>query len=454
MTLTDLIRLLRRRWAVAVTVLAVCVLGAVAYAVNAPTTYSATTTMYVSMATGTSVNDSYQGGLAAQQRVTTYSHIAGGTAVAKRVIDELGLDTTPEALESRVSVTFPPATALLEISATDPTPEGAQGLADAFASQFQELVGKMETTVVGAAPAAQVTVIEPAELPTSPTGRSATKPLALGIALGVALGVLAAFARDRLDRRLRRPEQLGDALSAPPVAVSSREPDATRDYARLRRALTGRRDLPSPTTLMVVSVCGRSQPEVSLRLARSLHAAGAKTVLVDIDTSAQGPSAALGLLAEPGVTDWLASRTPRLDAVLRQTDDGYAIVPLGAADARNVELLDSERLTPLLAELREQYDHIIVATVLAPPDAGALVASLECAGIVAVGELRKDTLRGVRKAAGAFIDADVPVVAAVALASAGRSNGRAKHGGGRTARSGVMASGTEPEHRNPALSPS
>jgi Mrp family chromosome partitioning ATPase len=117
-------------------------------------------------------------------------------------------------------------------------------------------------------------------------------------------------------------------------------------------------------------------------------------------------------------------------------------------------LLDSERLSTLLAELREQYDHIIVATVLTPPDAAALAASLKCAGIVAVGELGKDTVRGARKAAEAFTDAGVPVIAAVALASVARSNGRAKHGGGQTARSGVMASGAEPQHPNSALSAS
>ena len=420
MMLTDLMHLLRRRWAVFLSVVAVCVAGAVAFVVTAPTTYSATTTMYVSMATGTSVNDSFQGGMAAQQRVTTYSHIAGGSAVAERVIGDLGLDTSPAELQSRVSVTFPPATTLLEISVTDPTPQGAQRLADAFAAQFQDLVGGMETTVVGAAPAAQVNVLEAAELPTSPVGRSAIKTVALGIVLGVGLGVLAALARDRLDRRLRRPEQLGEALSAPPVTVAPGEPDATRDYARLRRAVTDRPGLPSPTTVMVTGVSGRSQPEVGMQLTRSLHAAGAKAVLVDADTSAGGPSATLGLQGQPGVADWVGSRTTRLDAVVRQTDDGYPIVPLGHTDPQTVELLDTDRFAALLADLGAQYDHIVVASVPVPADAAALAASSRCAGIVAVGELGRDSLRAAREAAEAFAVVDVPVLAAVALARADR----------------------------------
>ncbi|WP_369255721.1 Wzz/FepE/Etk N-terminal domain-containing protein [Geodermatophilus amargosae] len=428
MTVTDFIHLLGRRWRVAVAVLVVCVAGAVAYAVTAPTAYAATTTMYVSMATGTSVNDAYQGGLAAQQRVTTYARVAGGTAVAERVVADLGLDTTPEALRSQVSVTFPPATSLLEITATDPTPEGAQTLAEAFATQFQDVVAQMETTVVGAAPAAEATVIEAAALPTSPVGRPATQIVGLGVVAGLALGVLAAFVRDRLDRRVRTPEQFGDALAAPVVAVGAGEPEVSPAYARLRRTVTGRPGLSSPSTLLVTSVSGRSQPEVGLRLARSLDAAGMKAVLVDTDTSAEGPSATLGLLAEPGVADWLDGRTTRLDAVLRQTDDGHAIVPLGAADARTVELLDSERFAALLAELSQKYDHVVVATAPAPADAAALGASWRCAGAVVAGGLGETTLPAARKAAEAFSAAGVPLVAAVALAPAPRSGVRAGHG--------------------------
>ncbi|MCZ2858498.1 Wzz/FepE/Etk N-terminal domain-containing protein [Blastococcus sp. VKM Ac-2987] len=430
MTPIEFLRLVRRRWVVAVAVLAVCVAGAVAYAVTAPTTYAATSTLYVSMATGTSVNDSFQGGMAAQQRVTTYSHLAGGPVVAERVIDELGLDTTPGALASRVSVTFPPATALLEITATDPTPEGARLLADAFASQFGEMVGQMETTVVGAAPAAQATVIEPAERPTSPVGRPAMQILALGTVLGLVLGVLAAFVRDRLDQRVRRPEQLGDACSAPVLAVGAGEPEATRAYARLRRVVTGGAGRTSPTTLVVTSISGRSQPWVGLRLARSLDAAGTKAVLVDADTSAHGPSAVLGLLGVPGAADWLAGRTTRFEDVVRQTEDGCAFVPLGVTDDRTVELLDSERSTALLERLGEQYDHIVVAA--APADAATLAASWKCAGAVVVGEIGTTTVRAARDAAEAFAVADVPVVATVALAPVTRS---ARHANRRTGRS-------------------
>lgn len=437
MTLTDFIHLLWRRWRVAVAVLTVCVAGAVAYAVTAPTSYSATTRMYISMATGTSVNDSYQGGLAAQQRVATYSHIAGGTAVAERVIGDLGLDTTPGELRSRVSVTFPPATSLLEITATDPTPEGAQRLADAFATQFQDVVGQMETTVTGAAPAAQANVLEAAELPTSPVGRPATQIVGLGVAAGLALGVMAAFARDRLDRRVRRPEQLGDALSAPVVGVEVGEPEVIRADARLRRTVTARpglASLSSPTTLLVTSISGPSRPEVGLRLARSLDAAGMKAVLVDADTSGKGPTAIRGLLTEPGVADWLAARMTRLDAVLRQTDGGQTMVPLGAADARTVELLDSERFSALLGELGQQYDYVVVATAPVAADAAALGASWRCAGAVVVGELGQVTLPAARKAAEAFAAAAVPVVAAVALAPVPRPGVRAdrtrpRHGG-------------------------
>lgn len=424
MTPTKFVHLLRRRWATAVAVLVVCLIGAIAYAMSTASTYSATTTLYVSMATGTSVNDAYQGGMAAQQRVTSYSYLAGGPAVAERVIDDLGLDTTPEDLQAQVSVTFPPATTLLEITAADPTPDGAVLLADAFAAQFRTLVTRLETTVAGAAPAAQATVIEPAELPVSPIGRSLTETVVLGGVVGLVLGMLAAFARDRLDRRVRRPEQLGALLAAPLVAVGADESSALA-YARLRRALLARSGLANPVTLMVTSVCERSLPWVGLRLARSLAAAGTKTVVVDTDASTDGPSSVLGLQAQPGVADWLASPSVVLDDVLRHTDHGHAIVPSGVVGISAVDLLDSERFSFLLTELGDRFDTIVIviASSPSPGDVAGMGVSWRCAGVVVAGELGRCTLKDAREAAVAFAEAELPVLAAVALTSA-RTSGR------------------------------
>ena len=221
MTLSDYLGIVRRRWLiVAATTLTGLALAA-AYASTIPTTYASTSRLYVSMATGTSVNDSYQGGLAAQLRITSYPYVAAGPTVAERVVDRLGLSISPAELQSRITATFPPATTLLDISVTDSNPEEARVLANAVADEFAQLVAEMETTVKEAAPSARATVVDPARTPADPVGPNTMRLLAIGLIVGLGLGLAAAFFRDRLDRTIRTPEQLERAISLPVVAPGS-----------------------------------------------------------------------------------------------------------------------------------------------------------------------------------------------------------------------------------------
>src|SRR6185312_6187989 len=161
MRLIDFLRIARRRWLI---IFATSLLGvaiAAAYASTTPTTYEATSRVYVTMATGTSVNDSYLGGLAAQQRVTSYVDVVTSSNVAERVIKDLGLSGRMSAseLQSKIKATFPPGTSLLDISVTDGNAERARLLTDKVVAQFRRLVDELETTVSGAAPAAKVSVV-------------------------------------------------------------------------------------------------------------------------------------------------------------------------------------------------------------------------------------------------------------------------------------------------------
>lgn len=388
MSLSEIGRIVRRRWLIVVVTTLVCAGIAAAYALSLPTTYTATTRLYVSMATGTSVSDSYQGGMAAQQRVTSYSHLAGGARVAERVIEDLGLPTTPEELQSRISVEFPPASALLDISVTDSTPEGAQVLTDKVSAYFRSLVDDIETTTVGAAPAARATLIDPARLPAAPDGPDVARLLAIGLLGGIALGGLAAFVRDRLDPRVRRPEQLTDVLPEPVLGFVPRNAGEARVvFTRLRAWLLSRPDAPKPNILLLTSASRRSAPGVSMGLSATVAATGRPTVVVDADVSGGGVSARLNIHGEPGLAEWLRTSDSTLDELLRPPVDGYAVLPLGAADQHTSDLLDSPRLAELLSQLEARFDLVVVDTAPVATDAAAVTLARHCDAVLTVVEL-------------------------------------------------------------------
>ncbi len=108
MRLIDYWHIARRRWILISAITLLCVAGAAGYSSMQPTTYQSTSRLYVTMATGTSVNDVYQGGLAAQQRVTSYVNLAASSNVAQRVVDQLGLPMSAGELQGKITASFPP----------------------------------------------------------------------------------------------------------------------------------------------------------------------------------------------------------------------------------------------------------------------------------------------------------------------------------------------------------
>ncbi|WP_280432683.1 YveK family protein [Nocardia brasiliensis] len=160
MGLIDYWHIVRRRWVIIVAAVMVCLAAAGGYASTLPTTYLAASSMYVSMATGTSVNDSYQGGLAAQQRVRSYLDLATSATVAKRVIDDLGLQMSVGEVQSKIKAFSPPATTNLVITVESGTAAGARDLANSVVAQFRRLVDELETIERDAAPAARVAVVD------------------------------------------------------------------------------------------------------------------------------------------------------------------------------------------------------------------------------------------------------------------------------------------------------
>ncbi|MGF0315763.1 Wzz/FepE/Etk N-terminal domain-containing protein [Nocardia fluminea] len=400
MGLIDIWRIVRQRWLLIVGVVLVCTAAAWAYAQTLPNIYSASSSMYVSMATGTSVNDSYQGGLAAQQRVRSYLDLAASTTVAARVVDDKGLKITPEQMRAKITASSPPATSVIMITVQDSTPTGARDLTDAAVAQFRKLVDELESIQRDAAPAARVAVVDRAQVPSAPLGPPPGRIVLLGLIAGLALGGGAALLRERTDRSLRTPDAVSVALPVPVLGViEAGTPAAAGETRRLRSRLLQHDPAKS---VQLTSLSARSEPDVAMALARSLSDSGQHVVLVDADTSG-------------GSTEFITSDSPGLAAVLRATlpvakaltpwsETGIAFLPLGAADQQTPDLLVSARFADLITDLASRFDHVIVETAPVTVAADAIGVAPLCdvtLGIVELGALSGPGLRGALATLGA-----------------------------------------------------
>lgn len=293
--LSDYLAIVRRRWAVLLAGLVLGLALAAFQVQSTPKTYTATSTVYVSMATGTSVADSYQGGLAAQQRVRSYMELVGSDTVLDRVIGQLGLRMSRDELRAKVVPDSPPATTLLRVTVTDEDPERTRALADEVISQFRALVDELETIERTAAPAARVAVVDRAETPSGPSGPQGSRLLVVGALAGLVLGAGLALLWERLDRRVRGAADLAP-LGRPMLGTVALGADSERDDLRAVRSR-----LPDGArTVLVTGLGARSEPALALALAGALAATGNRVLLVDADTTRTGVSA---LLPVPEI-DW------------------------------------------------------------------------------------------------------------------------------------------------------
>ncbi|MFQ6226912.1 hypothetical protein [Nocardia sp. NPDC002869] len=301
MELPDYLRLLRRYWAMLLAGVALGV-GLAAYQVQStPTTYTATSTLYVSMATGTSVADSYQGGLAAQQRVRSYLELVTSDHVVDRVIGQLGLNLDRDELAAAITADTPPATSLLRVSVTDEDPETSRVLTDQVVAQFRALVDELETIEVTAAPAARVAVVDAAQAPVEASGPGGSRLYAVGALAGLLLGAGLAYLLDRLNTRVRDSAELA-ALGQPVLGTVA--PGTHREPGELR-ALRAR--LPEGKPLIFTALDAKPEPALVLGSASVLGATGAQVLVIDANTTGHGVSALLpeSALQSPATTgDW------------------------------------------------------------------------------------------------------------------------------------------------------
>ncbi|MFE6859752.1 Wzz/FepE/Etk N-terminal domain-containing protein [Nocardia sp. NPDC057668] len=418
MGLVDYVRVVRRRWGVVVVALLLGLLGSIGYLQTAPVTYTASSSVYVSMATGTSVNDSYQGGLAAQQRVRSYLELATSTKVLDRVIGQLGLRGSAEELRQRVTVASPPATAMLRVTVTAPSAAGARNLADEVVAQFRALVDELETIESTAAPAARVAVVDRAELPGAPSSPQSSRIVMIGILAGLLLGGGGALLLERLDRRVRSQPELAElvpVLGTVALDGPGTEADLRQVRARLVKDVAGSR----VKTAMLTSFSKNSEPALAVGLARSLADAGRHVLLIDADTTRKGST---GLMPEnngAGLVDMLRGGRSAAEGVLSWSDRGIWVIPLGAADHGMSDLLASEQFDKLLAELENMFDDVLidVAPVLAAAD--ALTVGPRCGRTIGIAELGHTTSGEVNGAVAALATVGASRPQTIAIAARG-----------------------------------
>jgi non-specific protein-tyrosine kinase len=390
MDLRDYVRVLRERWRFVVACLLLGLGGAVVAVVLTPRTYTAHAQLFVATSDVNSAN-AYQGGLFSQERVQSYTQIIDSPSVIDGVIATLGLHTTPEKLAAQISATAPLDTVLIDINVTDTSPQQAQAIADATASEFTRFVAGIEPTTPGGVPLVKVSPVGPSAVPTSPTAPQPSLYLGIGAVVGLALGVTGSLMRAAFDTRIKTRDDVRQglrltALGSIPVDASlrrtPREPgpirsartEAVGQLCTSVRYLGG--DRPARSIVVASALRGEGRTTTVVDLAVGLAQTGRRVVLVEGDLRRPRLAQLLDLPGAVGLTEVLLGEAGA-DSALQDWGGGLlSVVTSGGSTADPTELLSKPALRDLLRNLEKRADLVLLdSPPLLPFTDGALLAA-------------------------------------------------------------------------------
>jgi capsular exopolysaccharide synthesis family protein len=462
----------RRKWSI-LTVTAVAVASALAFSFRQTPIYTSTAKIQVKPPTANQYLQNVP--VSSIVSMDTERQIAASTKVAELAAERLGTARSAEDLLDHLDVSVPTNTQILEISYSDPDPAAAQAGAQAFAQaylefkidqataafasveealtakikQLQQQLATQQQKLAAADPgspeqaAAQAEidvlttriatyenrisdlglidldpgeVIQPADLPRSPSSPNHVVNGGLALALGLALGVGLAFLRERLDDRVPGRAGFEEAIEAPTLAIVPRIPSwRRRDRTELpalsapdgsvaeafrtirTNLLFMARDGGIKTVGIMSPGPGEGKTTVTANLAVSLAQADKRVIVVSCDLRKPRLHRFFNLANDIGVTSVLAGTATLNDAVLRPVGvPMLRLVASGPVPHNPSELLSSERMEALLAQLRRVADFVVVDTAPGLSVSDGIVLAPKMDAVIVVADAASTSLGALR----------------------------------------------------------
>ena len=391
---------LRKR---ALMILVLGFLGAAAgfgYASTLPVAYTSTSSVFVSAERGETSSELVQGATYTQNLVQSYVALATMPAVLSPVIDTLSLDVSPRALASSITVDAPINTVIIEIHATSASPEMSARIADAVASSLSRQAQALSPTGADNKPSIGMKLVAPAQvplLPSAPNTRLITLTMA---AAGLLIGLVYAFARELLDTRVRSEKDLERISEAPLIAsvprarrqehdpiVMRAQPHGPRAEA-YRRLLTNIQfsdvDKGIRSVLVTSALAGEGKTTSAVNLSLAAAERMPKVLLIDADLRRPSVAGLFNLEGAVGLTTVLRGDIDADEAIVPLKDGMPDVLPAGITPPNPGQLLGSDAMTTLIAELHGRYDFIVVDSPPVVPVTDALTLTRLTDGTIVV----------------------------------------------------------------------
>ncbi|MEX0802442.1 MAG: polysaccharide biosynthesis tyrosine autokinase [Candidatus Binatia bacterium] len=311
-----------------------------------------------------------------------------------------------------------------------------------------------ETGVANDLAAANIQLVQRAEVPSMPSSPNTTFALIISSILGLFVSVGLAFFLEYMDAtlstpegvwaavsmttlgvvphlkslrhgykstlpqgarsQLEPPEETDDSISKELVVVRDRMSIVAESYRTIRTALLLSQAEHAPKVILITSPCpGEGKTVTTLNLSVALAQAGHKVLVIDADLRKGRCHHMINVSNHGGLSNVLTGHLGLQQAIQKTGIKDLYVLPRGALAPNPVDLLMSQKMRDVLRELRESFDFIVIDTPPAIAVSDAAVLSVMCDGVVLVVNGNMTTTPTARRAVERLEKVGAPLLGAI-----------------------------------------
>lgn len=262
--------------------------------------------------------------------------------------------------------------------------------AESLHQQLQQGLKQAELTEATSSPGLQV--LDRASIPLGPTTDDVPRIMLMASLAGLGLGLAGALLLDKMDKRIRYPDEVERGLGLTVLGIVPRldaasgvDASVAVESFRSIRVQISHANGNSKGIVLVTSPAPRDgKSMVSANLAISYASAGYKTLLLDTDVRRGHAEEMFGVQRSPGLADYLRGQVAAADIRQETRVDGLTMIAKGSGQDFNLELLDSPHMDSLLESLKADFDVVVLDAPPLAAGADALVLGRRADKVVLV----------------------------------------------------------------------